>query len=504
MYRPGKILTSGTWTDTDFPVEVPVGNRAAVLSLDQPTPAWHEAAPMKWARTYHTLTVLPDGDVLALGGQSVANANALRDSPVLQPEIWHPATDTWTSMASSVRPRGYHNTSLLLPDGRILLAGSGRLDGSLMTDETTAEVYSPPYLFKGPRPVIGAAPSTMEYGRHLVVETPDAARIDHVSLVRMGAVTHNFNMDQRWQELRFRRVGAQLEIDAPTSAAAAPPGVYYLFLIDDEGVPSKAAILSLFPPRAPTVDVVAPTVPEGVSAVVADGRVSVTWRASTDENGVARYIVHRSTQAGFTPGADTRVATVGSGASHTDEDLPPGTYRYRIVAEDAAGNASPASAEVAATVPAPAGPAGGGAGARRGRTSGRRGAGGSRGDARSGRLRGCARPSRHAGTGTAAAGRPRATRRRRASRVPRRCRLPRHGHRRGQAQDPDRGHDAHQADARLPLLGEHHAQRTPRRTRPAAARHRSTAGRRRNRASCLRRQGHVAREQAMRCTTCAE
>ena len=352
MYRPGKILTSGTWTDTDFPVEVPVGNRAAVLSLDQPTPAWHEAAPMKWARTFHTLTVLPDGDVLALGGQSVANANALRDSPVLQPEIWHPATDTWTSMASSVRPRGYHNTSLLLPDGRILLAGSGRLDGSLMTDETTAEVYSPPYLFKGPRPVIGAAPSTMEYGRHLAVETPDAARIDHVSLVRMGAVTHNFNMDQRWQELRFRRVGAQLEIDAPTSAAAAPPGVYYLFLIDDEGVPSKAAILSLFPPRAPTVDVVAPTVPEGVSAVVADGRVSVTWRASTDENGVARYIVHRSTQAGFTPGADTRVATVGSGASHTDEDLPPGTYRYRIVAEDAAGNASPASAEVAATVPA--------------------------------------------------------------------------------------------------------------------------------------------------------
>ena len=39
-------------------------------------------------------------------------------------------------MASSMRPRGYHNMSMLLPDGRILLAGSGRLDGSLMPNET--------------------------------------------------------------------------------------------------------------------------------------------------------------------------------------------------------------------------------------------------------------------------------------------------------------------------------------------------------------------------------
>ena len=208
MYRPGKILKTGTWTDTEFPTDVPVGNGAAVLDLDRDVPAWRTVAPMKWARTFHTLTVLPDGDVLALGGQSLSNANVLPDSPVLQPEIWHPETGTWTPVASSVRPRGYHNTSLLLPDGRILLAGSGRLDGSTMTDETTAEIYSPPYLFKGPRPAIAGAPSTLEYGGKAAIATPDAARIARVSLVRMGAVTHNFNMDQRWQELSFRRSGS--------------------------------------------------------------------------------------------------------------------------------------------------------------------------------------------------------------------------------------------------------------------------------------------------------
>ena len=45
---------------------------------------------MKWARTFHTLTVLPDGDVLALGGQSASGADSLPDSPVLEPEIWDP------------------------------------------------------------------------------------------------------------------------------------------------------------------------------------------------------------------------------------------------------------------------------------------------------------------------------------------------------------------------------------------------------------------------------
>ena len=236
MYRPGKVLKTGTWTDTDFGNPA-IHNRSAVLDLDQTVPAWRNVAAMKWARTYHTLTVLPDGDVLALGGQSAFGANSLVNSPVLQGEIWDPDTDTWKPTASSLRPRGYHNTSLLLPDGRILLAGSGRLDGSLMVNEMSAEIYSPPYLSKGPRPTITYAPQTMQYGGKIDVQTPDAARIAKVSLVRMGAVTHNINMDQRWQQLSFRQTAGGLEIDAPTSANIAPPGVYYVFLLDDQGVP---------------------------------------------------------------------------------------------------------------------------------------------------------------------------------------------------------------------------------------------------------------------------
>ena len=88
------------------------------------TPAWTEAAPMKYRRAYHTLTVLPDGKVLATGGQN-ATDGVDETTGVLPAEMWDPDTDTWTTMASSRRPRLYHSSAVLLPDGRVLLAGGG-------------------------------------------------------------------------------------------------------------------------------------------------------------------------------------------------------------------------------------------------------------------------------------------------------------------------------------------------------------------------------------------
>jgi hypothetical protein len=96
-------------------------------------------------------------------------------------------------------------------------------------------------------------------------------------------------------------------------------------------------------PAAP--DTQAPSVPSGVSASGGVGRVSLSWTASSDNVGVARYVVHRSSSPGFTPSAATRVATP-TGTSFVDNGLAPGNYYYRVLAEDQANNASAPSDEV--------------------------------------------------------------------------------------------------------------------------------------------------------------
>ena len=92
--------------------------------------------------------------------------------------------------------------------------------------------------------------------------------------------------------------------------------------------------------RAP--DTQAPTVPAASSTATRQSASSVglSWSPATDNTGVTEYRVHRSTTAGFTPSAANRIATVTSGTSYQDTGLAPGTYYYRVIAADGAGNTS--------------------------------------------------------------------------------------------------------------------------------------------------------------------
>jgi Domain of unknown function (DUF1929)/Bacterial Ig domain/Glyoxal oxidase N-terminus/Fibronectin type III domain len=244
MYQPGKILKAGTSVDPDTAVRQSFAT-TYVLDMTQPSPAWQTVSSMAFPRTYGTMVLLPDGNVFIEGGGRTTAATDLSGA-VLQGEIWSPTTQKWTTVASMVTPRLYHSTALLMPDGRVLVAGGGRFNSaSEPTDQPSAEYYLPPYFFKGARPTITSAPSTVQFGQTISVQTPDAAQIGSVVLMRMGSVTHNFNMSQNYVPLTFQVVSGGLNAQAPANGNTAPPGYYMLFIVNTNGVPSVAAIVNV-------------------------------------------------------------------------------------------------------------------------------------------------------------------------------------------------------------------------------------------------------------------
>ena len=248
QYAPGKIMIVGGSGTPGARADQPPTASAEIIDLNDPNPRWRSAGTMAHARRMHTATVLPDGTVLVSGGTSGPGFNDAGGS-VMQPELWDPATNQWTELAPMDERRIYHSIALLLPDARVLVAGGGLPVGGNVpdTDHTTAQVYSPPYLFRGRRPDIAQAPKEINYGTRFAVTTTQADRIERVTLVRLGSVTHAFNHNQRFLELAFTRNGDNLDIEVPANRNIAPPGHYMLFVLNDDGVPSVARIVQVVP-----------------------------------------------------------------------------------------------------------------------------------------------------------------------------------------------------------------------------------------------------------------
>ena len=264
---------------------------------------------------------------------------------MLPAEIWNPDTETWTTVASLTNGREYHSTAMLLPDGRVLMAGGGALPGRA-TDQKNAELYSPPYLFKGARPTISSSPPGAGYGTSFDISTPDAASITKVSLIRSPSVTHAFDQNQRFQFLSFTQGAGKITVQAPANANGTPPGDYLLFILNGNGVPSQGKFIRI----STTGDTTPPTAPANLLATPSSGQVSLTWNASSDASGIANYDVYRSTVPNFTPTPANRIAQP-TATSYVDTGRTAGTYYYRVTAEDNAGNMSASSNEVSADVP---------------------------------------------------------------------------------------------------------------------------------------------------------
>lgn len=244
MYQSGKILLVGGGQTPTATTEV--------IDLNGGAGAWRYVGPLAVARRQLNATLLADGKVLATGGTNAPGFNtAPTDSRVLAAELWDPATEQWTPLGRMSHQRVYHSAALLLPDGRVLSVGSGEPAATGLSDDYTAEIFSPPYLFNpdgtpAARPPLNGAPLSIGYGQSFPVQTSDPASIARVTWIRLSSVTHSFNQNQRMNSLTYSTSGTTgLVINAPGDSRQAPPGHYLLFLINHAGVPSVGKIIKI-------------------------------------------------------------------------------------------------------------------------------------------------------------------------------------------------------------------------------------------------------------------
>lgn len=214
--------------------------------------------PLRQPRWFGQPTQLPDGTVLVTSGANLDEVIAPGTGhPVKQPEIFNPETGTWTQVATQHRERTYHNSALLLADGRVLIGGHSPIPtlygppgdvapGATSNNDKDAsfEIYSPPYLFNGPRPHIDKVQAGLRWGEQFVIETTDADAIEKVMLVRLSSPQHVMDNDARSIEVAFTKEAGRLVATAPPNGNIAVPGAYYLF-INQMGSDGKTLVPSV-------------------------------------------------------------------------------------------------------------------------------------------------------------------------------------------------------------------------------------------------------------------
>lgn len=146
MYDEGRILVAGGGANTTANASDTTTGTSSTLAytvdVRTGTPIVTPRNPMTFARQFANCVVLPNGEVMVMGG----NTSGLKftdTGSILTPEIWNPATGQWRSMANADVPRNYHSLALLLPDGRVM-SGGGGLGGG---DHRDAQLFTPPNLF---------------------------------------------------------------------------------------------------------------------------------------------------------------------------------------------------------------------------------------------------------------------------------------------------------------------------------------------------------------------
>jgi hypothetical protein len=216
-------------------------NRVNIIDFKDSHPTYTTAPSLNHARMHHSAVILPDRTVFVCNGSS--KEEDIGES-TLPAEIYNPAMNTWTAVGTPiVNGRVYHSVAVLLPDGRVVIAGGNPQRGVY---ENRIEIYSPAYISQT-RPLIISAPATANYQMPITIQTNQpATNIKWVHLIRPMAPTHGLDTEQRLVDLPIKsRSGNFLSVRITNNRNLVMPGYYMLFIVNRNHVPSVASWIQI-------------------------------------------------------------------------------------------------------------------------------------------------------------------------------------------------------------------------------------------------------------------
>lgn len=304
------------------------------VDISAASPAWTAGPDMHAQRVQMNAVLLPSGQVLAAGGSLT---NETPDVNGKKTDLYDPATGTMTQVATASFSRLYHSCAILLPDATVASFGSNPGDRGKYV--TAIEIFTPPYLYDpfdnlitSGRPAINSVAPMLGYGANFSVNYTSSSPIGSAVLVRPGSTTHASDMDQRLIGLcgpspqpPCTAAGGVLSLTTPPNGNIAPPGYYMLFILDSDGVPSKAQFIELATNTA--------TPPAGVIASPAsDVTINAGQRVSFDAMTANKY-------SWVFPGGSPATSTAKTPGQVTFSS--PGTYIASLTVLDASNNSDP-------------------------------------------------------------------------------------------------------------------------------------------------------------------
>ncbi|WP_331745821.1 galactose oxidase-like domain-containing protein [Streptomyces virginiae] len=258
-YHRRRLLIAG---DTDAWMLDLSGWQPGATPPDEDAWKWKRTEPRALAgrppRIHGDAVLLPTGQVLFVGGVGGTTNDEQADA-VRTPEIFDPRTDKWSALTAPNEQaqvvRNYHSVALLMRDGRVWTAGSSHNGHpGINNAEMRIEVYEPWYHGNPNRPEILAAPDRWTTGEQFILRTTQASDIRRVAMVRTGSCTHAFNADQRYVSLKFTYEGGDiLAVTAAPDGNIAPTGMYFLYTINKQGLPSDG--ITIYQSTDPASDV---------------------------------------------------------------------------------------------------------------------------------------------------------------------------------------------------------------------------------------------------------